>query len=135
MIWQPSWFLLFFQNGRNRAISEGIQKSLLGAINGGKQTADVSKMQAWFYHFWDFKPSQLWLSSLYSLKTVFVYFFIASSAGRWGTTLSSELAGQFYAMVFMVRPSARASLFLNNNFLPGVSKVSFANFSVPNKLS
>ena len=38
------FFLLFFQNGGNRAISEGIQKSLLGAINGGKQTADVSKM-------------------------------------------------------------------------------------------
>ena len=36
--------MLFFQNGRNRAISEGIQNSLLGAINGGKQTADVSKM-------------------------------------------------------------------------------------------
>ena len=31
-------FLLFFQNGGNRAISEGIQKSLLGAINRGKQT-------------------------------------------------------------------------------------------------
>ena len=44
MIGRPSCFLLFFQNGRNRAISEGIQKSLLGSINGGKQTADVSKM-------------------------------------------------------------------------------------------
>ena len=33
-----------FQNGRNRAISEGIKKSNLGTINGGKQTADVSKM-------------------------------------------------------------------------------------------
>ena len=35
---------VIFQNGWNRAISEGIQNSLLGAINGGKQTADVSKM-------------------------------------------------------------------------------------------
>ena len=44
MIGRPSCFLLFFQNGRNRAISEGIQNSLLGAIKGGKQTADVSKI-------------------------------------------------------------------------------------------
>ena len=44
MIGWPSCFLLFFQNGRNRAIFEGIKKIHPGAIKGGKQTADVSKM-------------------------------------------------------------------------------------------
>ena len=44
MIWRPSCFLLLFQNGRNRAISEGVKKIHPEAIKGGKQTADVSKM-------------------------------------------------------------------------------------------
>ena len=44
MIGRPSCFLLFFQNGRNKAIFEGIKKIHPGAIQEGKQTAEISKM-------------------------------------------------------------------------------------------
>ena len=42
---------------------------------------------------------------------------------------SSELAGLFYATVFMVRPSVRALPFLNNYFLLGVTGMYTQNFS------
>ena len=81
MILWPSWFLLIFQNID---------------INGHKNI-----WEAVFYHFQDFAPSQLVLSSVYSLKIDFVYLFKASSEVQTDSVKPSDVAGSFYATVFM----------------------------------